>query len=127
VIGLYDVCKNQERNRTILLIILYEGLLIGFWFIDHAQALRWYCLFIGVMNIFYVVWDIADDKFFHKANDSDATQFALLFPRTSPHMWAILWIFFEFAVLAAFILVGIAAFKRTPDQMYAEAGHFLPT
>lgn len=51
-----------------ILIVVYEGLLIAFWFIDHGyamvivvshfkpirtfnrQALRWYCLFIGVMK-----------------------------------------------------------------------------
>lgn len=29
--------------------------------------------------------DVADDRFFHKTNDSDATQFALLFPRIGAH------------------------------------------
>ena len=33
-----------------------------------------------------------------------------------------MWIIFEIAVLTGFVLVGIAAFKRTPDEMYAEAG-----
>ncbi len=56
--------------RTILLTLCYEGLLIGFWFVDHGcvphclhspmeadvdnrkcrQALRWYTLFLGVMK-----------------------------------------------------------------------------
>jgi hypothetical protein len=29
--------------------------------------------------------DITDDKFFRKVNDSDASQFALLFPRIGAH------------------------------------------
>ena len=33
-----------------------------------------------------------------------------------------MWIIFEIAVLTGFVLVGIAAFKRTPEEMYAEAG-----
>lgn len=39
-------------NRTIILTIIYEILLVGFWFIDHGNALRWYCLFLGI--IWYV-------------------------------------------------------------------------
>ena len=37
-------------------------------------------------------------------------------------MWALFWILFETGVLIAFILLGIAIFKRTPDQMRYEAG-----
>ena len=33
----------------------------------------------------YLTGDIADDKYFRKANDSDATQFALLYPRIGAH------------------------------------------
>lgn len=29
--------------------------------------------------------DVADDRFFQKTNDSDATQFSLLYPGTTPH------------------------------------------
>ena len=70
------------------------------------QALRWYTLFLGVMkcvptlpshahllatdtrdrdSVLYVVWDIADDKYFMKANDSDASQWAMLYPRMGVH------------------------------------------
>ena len=71
--------------------------------------------------------DIADDKYFHKANDSDATQWSIMYPKTRAHVWAIIWIVFEIAVLIGFVFLGIAAFKRTPDEMYAEAAQFLPT
>jgi len=98
--GLLMPLSLVRDKLTILLTVVYEVLLIGFWFIDHAVALRWYCLFVGVMHIFYVVCkhatecsamtnalqgDIADEKFFRKVNDSDCTQFALLFPHTSHH------------------------------------------
>jgi len=126
-IGLVIPLVLVRDKLTILLTVVYEALLIGFWFIDHAQALRWYCLFIGVMNVFYCVWDIADDKYFRKTNDSDATQFGLLFPKIPSHIWATFWIIFEVGVLTGFVLIGIATFKRTTDQMYYEAATFLPT
>ncbi|KIP10028.1 hypothetical protein PHLGIDRAFT_28708 [Phlebiopsis gigantea 11061_1 CR5-6] len=126
-IGLLCPLVLVRDKLTIILTLLYEGLLIGFWFIDHAQALRWYCLFLGVMNCLYVIWDIADDKYFRKANDSDATQFAFLYPQLDAHVWALLWIFFEVAVLTGFVLLGIACFKLDSDQMSAQAAEFLPT
>ncbi len=63
-------CLRHTHIRTILLTIVYEGLLVGFWFIDHAcagsffwiagfsvygpymcsQALRWYMLFLGMIQ-----------------------------------------------------------------------------
>ncbi|KAJ7715365.1 peptidase M50B-like-domain-containing protein [Mycena maculata] len=107
--------------KTILLTILYEALLIGFWFVDHGEALRWYCLFVGVMNILFVIWDVADDRFFHKANDSDATQFAILYPRIGPHLWATFWIVFQLGVLAAFSVLGIMVFKLSDAEMTAQA------
>ncbi|KAJ6621355.1 peptidase M50B-like-domain-containing protein [Mycena sp. CBHHK59/15] len=110
-IGLIMPLALVRDKLTILLTIIYEAFLIGFWFVDHGGALRWYCLFIGVMNILFVIWDVADDRFFHKTNDSDATQFAILYPRISPHQWACIWIFFELGVLAAFSVLGIMAFK----------------
>ncbi|TFK51762.1 hypothetical protein OE88DRAFT_1658371 [Heliocybe sulcata] len=129
VIGIGLVCPLVlvRDKLTLLLTLLYEGLMIGFWFIDHADALRWYCLFVGVMNVFYVVWDIADDKFFRKANDSDCTQFSLMYPKISAHVWALLWILFDTGVLIGFIFVGITSFKMTGDEMLYQAAQFLPT
>jgi hypothetical protein len=37
------------------------------------------------LTILSLSGDVADDRFFHKTNDSDATQFALLFPRIPAH------------------------------------------
>lgn len=86
--------------------------------------------------------------YFRKSNNSDATQFALLFTRVPAHgkspaihyqppaqseqadvrrsfpyaAWAALWIAFELGVLVGFMLLGIVAFKRTDAEMYQEAG-----
>jgi hypothetical protein len=43
---------------TILTVLLAVGLLVAFWFIAHAIALRYVVLFIGVMSSLYSVWDI---------------------------------------------------------------------
>ena len=43
---------------TILTILLAVGLIVGCWFIAHAQPLRFVVLFIGVMSSLYSVWDI---------------------------------------------------------------------
>jgi len=126
-IGLIMPLALVRDKLTILLTIIYEALLIGFWFVDHGGALRWYCLFIGVMNVLFVLWDVADDRFFHKSNDSDATQWSILYPSTSPHQWALFWIVFQLGVLAAFSVLGIMVFKRSDAEMTAEAASFLPT
>ncbi|TFK71661.1 hypothetical protein BDN72DRAFT_427164 [Pluteus cervinus] len=126
-VGLIMPLVLVRDKMTIILTLLFEGLLVGFWFVDHAQPLRWYCLFVGVMNILFVVWDVADDKFFHKTNDSDATQFSILYPKVGPHLWATFWFIFQLGVLGAFVILGIATFKLTPEQMDAQAAVFLPT
>lgn len=87
--------------------------------------------------------DISDDKFFKKRNDSDATQFSLLYPRIPAHgmrlltilngsldstvAWATGWILFEILVLVGIIFLGITSFKLTSDQMRSEAGRFFFT
>ncbi|KAF8552414.1 hypothetical protein OG21DRAFT_126683 [Imleria badia] len=126
-LGLVTPLVLVRDKLTILLTLLYEGLLVGFWFIDHAQALRWYCLFVGVMNVFFVVWDIADDKFFRKVNDSDCTQFHILFPCISAHFWACVWLIFEVGVCISFLFIGLASFKLTTGEMDVQAANFLPT
>ncbi|KZP16643.1 hypothetical protein FIBSPDRAFT_957884 [Athelia psychrophila] len=126
-LGLVAPLVLVRDKLTILLTTIYVGLLIGFWFIDHASALRWYCLFVGVMNVLYAVWDVADDRFFRKPNTSDCTQFSLMFPRISMHVWALFWILFQIGMLIGFVLIGIASFKLTSDQMDYQAALFLPT
>ncbi|PPQ63307.1 hypothetical protein CVT24_006752 [Panaeolus cyanescens] len=123
-VGLVLPLVLVRDKLTILLTLCYEGLLIGFWFVDHGQALRWYCLFIGVMNGLFVVWDVADDRFFHKTNDSDATQFSIMYPRI---VWAAIWVIIQGAIMAGFAIIGIVAFKLTKEQMDKQAAAFLPT
>ncbi|KAL5531538.1 hypothetical protein ACEPAG_4415 [Sanghuangporus baumii] len=126
-IGLIIPLVLVRDKLTILLTFCFEGLLVGFWFIDHADALRWYCLFVGIMNVFYVIWDITDDKFFRKVNDSDITQWNVLYPRIKAPVWAIFWILFDVAVIIGFLFIGIASFKLNKYQMRAQADNFLPT
>jgi hypothetical protein len=45
---------------------------------SSRQALRFYVLLVGVMNLFYVVWDYIDDRLFDKRNSSDCAQFSEL-------------------------------------------------
>ncbi|KAH6916173.1 peptidase M50B-like-domain-containing protein [Coprinopsis sp. MPI-PUGE-AT-0042] len=126
-VGLIIPLVLVRDKLTIVLTIGYEAMVVGFWFIDHGQALRWLCLFVGVMNILFVIWDVADDRFFHKSNDSDATQFSLLFPMIPAHVWAAFWILFQLAMLAGFCLLGIYAFRMSKEEMDAQAAAFLPT
>lgn len=35
-------------------------------------------LFVGIMNLFYVVWDYIDERLFDKRNTSDCAQFSEL-------------------------------------------------
>ncbi|KAF8661268.1 hypothetical protein AX16_001370 [Volvariella volvacea WC 439] len=126
-VGLIMPLALVRDKLTIMMTFVYEGLLIGFWFIDHAQPLRWYCLFIGVMNVLFAVWDVADDKFFQKANTSDAQQWEMLHPRIKSHVWATIWILFEVGVLAGVVILGIWEFRFTKAEMDARAATFLPT
>ncbi|TYJ58296.1 hypothetical protein B9479_000839 [Cryptococcus floricola] len=107
-------------------IILCEAVLVGLWFGDHGNALRFYVIFVGMMNLFYVVWDYIDEKLFDKRNTSDCAQFSELlgWPTSS---WAILWFIYDVLVFTSAIFAGIIVFRRTNDQMYAEAAKFLPT
>lgn len=43
---------------TILTILLATGLIVACWFIAHGVALRFYMLFLGVMNSLYSLYDI---------------------------------------------------------------------
>ncbi|KAI9509126.1 peptidase M50B-like-domain-containing protein [Russula earlei] len=124
-VGLIAPLSLVRDKLTILLTVAYEGLLVGFWFIDHAQALRWYMLFLGMLHVLYVIFDITDEKFFRKPHDSDCTQFSYLYKAVPAHVWAMFWITFQLGALVGFVFIGIASFRLTKDQMYAEACKFL--
>ncbi|KAF8270684.1 peptidase M50B-like-domain-containing protein [Lactarius quietus] len=120
-VGLIAPLSLVRDKLTIVLTLGFEGVLIGFWFIDHAQALRWYMLFLGMLHALYAIWDVTDEKFFRKPNDSDCTQFSYVFKSIPPHVWAVFWITFQLGWLVGFILIGIASFKLTEEQMAVEA------
>ncbi|ODN73935.1 hypothetical protein L202_07441 [Cryptococcus amylolentus CBS 6039] len=107
-------------------IVVCEAVLVGLWFGDHGNALRFYVIFVGMMNLFYVVWDYIDERLFDKRNTSDCAQFSELlgWPTSS---WAILWFIYDVLVFTSAIFAGIIVFRRTDDQMYAETAKFLPT
>jgi hypothetical protein len=44
-----------------LFFFSYEGVLVAFWFIDHAGMLRYYVLLMGVLSCWYVIFDVMDD------------------------------------------------------------------
>lgn len=126
-IGILCPLYKVRDKLTLLLTGFWLGILVGFWFIDHASPLRWYSLFVGIMHVFFALWDFTDDRLFKKTNDSDCTQYALMFPKTQPHHWAVGWILFEISVFIAFTFLGLAIFKMPTDQMNAQAAAFLPT
>ncbi|KAI3322646.1 peptidase M50B-like-domain-containing protein [Xylariaceae sp. AK1471] len=111
---------------TIITILLAVGLLIGSWFIVHAEALRFVVLFIGVMSSLYSVWDICDDLILRKVNSSDASVFAKRYGGSS-QCWGVIWSLISVLFLAAGIIAGIAAFPQSFAQQETDSKHFLPT
>lgn len=111
---------------TILTILTAIGLIIAFWFIDQANALRFYILFVGVMSSLYSVWDICDDLIWRKVNSSDATQFAKKYGGSS-QCWGVIWSIISVTCMAAAIVAGIAAFGQTTEQQRKDSQGFIPT
>jgi hypothetical protein len=134
---------------TIGTILLAVGLLIGFWFIDHAEALRFlvvsrtqltilsspflntnlivlWQLFIGVMSSLYSAWDICDDLILRKVNTSDASVFAKRYGGSS-QCWGVIWSLVSVAFMAVAIVAGLAAFNQSFSQQESDSSHFIPT
>ncbi|TKA50960.1 hypothetical protein B0A53_05741 [Rhodotorula sp. CCFEE 5036] len=110
-----------------LLTLATVGLMIGLWFVDHAWGLRFFILFLGVMNSFYVLWDVADDAFFAKQNPCCPALHFEAMPRLSPAGWTILYVAVSLLVFVGFILAALATWKQSPHAMYCQAQSFLPT
>jgi len=116
-----------KRNwLTILTIILAIALLVACWFIEHAEALRFVVLFIGVMSSLYSVWDICDDLILRKVNSSDASVFAKRYGGSS-QCWGVIWSIISVLVMAVGIVVGLAAFSQSFEQQKKDSQHFIPT
>ncbi|KAL2755699.1 hypothetical protein ACRALDRAFT_1033337 [Sodiomyces alcalophilus JCM 7366] len=111
---------------TILTILLAVGLLVGFWFISHAHALRFLVLFIGVMSSLYSAWDICDDLILRKVHSSDASVFARRYGGSSA-CWGVIWVIISLCFMAAAIVAGIAAFPQSFEEQNRDSRHFLPT
>lgn len=111
---------------TILTILLAVGLLVGCWFIAHAEALRFVVLFVGVMSSLYSVWDIFDDLIWRKVNSSDASQFAKKYGGSS-QCWGVIWSIISVMFMAVGIIAGIAAFPETFAQEQKDSQDFIPT
>ncbi|KAK0535557.1 hypothetical protein OC835_002340 [Tilletia horrida] len=128
VVGAFFVVTLFWARRSIiswLLIIGMAGLIVAFWFIADAIALRYLILFIGVMSCMYSVWDIIDDTISRKVNESDASAFAREIGCFPPQLWGVIWLFISVGFFAAGILVGIAAFKKSAAEQRAENETFL--
>ncbi|KAF3069634.1 hypothetical protein GL218_07964 [Daldinia childiae] len=111
---------------TIVTILLAVGLLVAFWFIAHAEPLRFLVLFIGVMSSLYSVWDICDDLILRKVNSSDASVFAERYGGSS-QCWGVIWSIISVCFMAAGIIAGIAAFPQSFAQQEEDSKNFLPT
>ncbi|KAL1882677.1 hypothetical protein VTK73DRAFT_1589 [Phialemonium thermophilum] len=111
---------------TIVTILLAVGLLVAFWFIDHAEPLRFLVLFIGVMSSLYSVWDICDDLILRKVNSSDASVFAERYGGSS-QCWGVIWSIISLLFMAAGIVAGIAAFPESFSEQEKDSKHFIPT
>ncbi|KAK4043447.1 peptidase M50B-like-domain-containing protein [Parachaetomium inaequale] len=111
---------------TVGTVLAAVGLLVGCWFIAHAEALRFVVLFIGVMSSLYSVWDICDDLILRKVNSSDASVFAQRYGGSS-QCWGVIWSIISLGFMAAGIVAGIAAFPQSAAQQREDSQHFIPT
>ncbi|BEI81524.1 hypothetical protein CcaverHIS002_0206840 [Cutaneotrichosporon cavernicola] len=107
---------------TYVSVVCSEAVLVGMWFGSHGSALR----FLGVNHLFYSLWDYLEETVFGKTNPSDCHELQrhLGVPAET---WLALIFLFEALVFMAAIMAGIVVFKKTPEQMYADAAGFLPT
>ncbi|KAF2235749.1 hypothetical protein EV356DRAFT_531602 [Viridothelium virens] len=111
---------------TIGTVLAAVGLLVGCWFIAHAEALRFVVLFIGVMSSLYSAWDICDDLILRKVNSSDASVFAERYGGSS-QCWGVIWSMISLIFMIAGILAGIAAFPESATQQKQDSQKFIPT
>lgn len=116
----------RKNWLTWVLIAGMVGLIVLFWFVAGGVALRYFVLFVGVMNCMYALWDIVDDTISRKVNTSDATVFAKQFGCCPPQVWGVIWLLIAFVFFGLGVLVGIAAFKDTNAEQKTASEHFLP-
>lgn len=110
-----------------LMTLCSLGLLIGFWFIDHAGILRYYILFVGVMSSWYVIYDVMDDLVFRKMNPCCAVVFETRYPMVRAGQWALIWTFYSALSFVAWVLLALVVWRQTPRGMFCQSQQFLPT
>lgn len=120
------ICFWFGKTWARIRILICMAISIAFFFINHATALRFYVLFLGVLNAFYVLWDIADDFIFRKANESDIALFARM-TRASTQIWILFWFTVTLAFVSLAIVGGLYFFDRSIEAQKAAQAHFLPT
>lgn len=126
VVGVFFLMMLWWARRNVLtwvLITAMVGLFVLFWFVADSVALRYFVLFIGVMNCLYSVWDICDDLVLRKVNESDASAFARVVGCCPSQVWGALWLLISLVFFAAGILCGIVIFKTPVAEQ--QASHFL--
>lgn len=126
VFFLFTLWWARKNWLTWVLIAGMTGLIVLFWFVAGGVALRYFVLFVGVMNCMYALWDIVDDTISRKVNTSDATVFAKQFGCCPPQVWGVIWLLIAFVFFGLGILVGIAAFKDSNAEQQEASKHFLP-
>ncbi|EPQ26858.1 uncharacterized protein PFL1_05493 [Pseudozyma flocculosa PF-1] len=123
VIGVFFLFTLWWARRdwlTWVLLLAMVGLFVLFWLVADSVALRYFVLFIGVMNCLYSVWDICDDLIFRKVNESDATAFSKVVGCCPPQVWGVIWLFISLGFFAAGIVIGIVAFKTPIAEQQAD-------
>ena len=114
VVGVFFLMMLWWARRdwlTWVLIILMVALFVVFWVVGNSVALRYFVLFIGVMNCLYSVWDICDDLILRKVNESDASAFARVVGCCPPQVWGVIWLLISIAFFGLGIIAGILIFK----------------
>lgn len=103
------------------------GVLIAFWFVDHAGLLRYYVLLMGVLSCWYVLFDVMDDFMFRKPNPCCPILWEERWPRITAGQWTLFWIFYSALNFTAWILLSLAIWRQTPRGMFCQSQQFLPT
>ncbi|KAL8283728.1 hypothetical protein RQP46_005523 [Phenoliferia psychrophenolica] len=104
----FDTTASKVASFVLALCFLLTA------FIAHAEALRFYVLFLGTMSNLYSVWDIVDDLILRKDGGSSAC-------------WGVVWAIISLCFMACAIVGGIAAFPETFAQQNADSKNFIPT
>jgi len=126
VVFLFTLWWARRDITTWILILGMSGLIVLFWFVKEAVALRYLVLFIGVMSCMYVLWDVIDDTIARKVNTSDAAVYAEMCGCCPSQVWGVIWLIQAFIFFVAGVLVGLAAFKQSQEQQEKDSDTFLP-